>query len=394
MAHRLFRPLAALLFACFAPAWARAAELGEPRVSSYIGQQLVADVELTSLLDAAHPLQARLASADVYRGASIAMPAVLSSLNMAVMRRDGRQFLHLTSLSPVQADHLHVFLELRDGDQQSVRLATLWLAPNPAPAPVAAAVQQVAAPVAAPVPVPTKAVPPALPASAPVAAPKPSVLPAAPKPLAAHAHVADAAPMAKPAPTTKPAPITKPAPVTEPAPVTKPAPLTKPAPGSAAPIPHAALKSAISHPATPALSAQAAACITLDGKNEALRTQIGQLEQKVRVLQGALKGGPAVPPPKLAPASKSRLALRKAKAKHPPEESTPLWIWIAAGAGAVLALAGGAVLVIRRRNLARKAKKAKKPLSPLVVTPSVMGGVRSRLMTDPAPETPVEPTLG
>ncbi|WP_036252827.1 FimV family protein, partial [Massilia sp. BSC265] len=82
-----------------ATSWsAEAAELGEPRVSSFIGQPLVADIELTMLEDAANPVQVRLAHPNVYRGANIGMPAVLSSLRMSVMQRDGRQFLHITSL--------------------------------------------------------------------------------------------------------------------------------------------------------------------------------------------------------------------------------------------------------------------------------------------------------
>ena len=50
---------------------AQAAELGEPRVSSFIGQPLVADIELTMLEDAASPVQVRLAHPNVYRGANI-----------------------------------------------------------------------------------------------------------------------------------------------------------------------------------------------------------------------------------------------------------------------------------------------------------------------------------
>jgi hypothetical protein len=65
-----------------------AAELGDARVGSHAGQQLVADIELTSVEDATRPVQVRLASPDVYQGANLVMPPVLSSLNMNVMRRD------------------------------------------------------------------------------------------------------------------------------------------------------------------------------------------------------------------------------------------------------------------------------------------------------------------
>jgi Tfp pilus assembly protein FimV len=147
---RLF--LSSLVFAALVPV--HAAELGDPRVSSHIGQPLVADVELTLLDDPATPVQVRVASPEVYNGAGIAVPPVLASLNLSVMRRDGRQFLHVTSLRPVEADHVHLYLELVDKGQRAVRLATLWLTPDPAPAP-------------APVPVPARVAAPA-PLSAPV----------------------------------------------------------------------------------------------------------------------------------------------------------------------------------------------------------------------------------
>ncbi len=147
-------------------ACAHAAELGDAAVHSYLGQPLVADIEITAMADPALPVRVHLASADVYRGANIAMPAVLSSLNMSTMRRDGRQFLHLTSLKPIEADHLNLFLDLTDGARRNVRAVTLWLAPDPQPAPPPA-----------PVPVPVPA-PPPLPTPLPVAAPEPAPAPA------------------------------------------------------------------------------------------------------------------------------------------------------------------------------------------------------------------------
>jgi Tfp pilus assembly protein FimV len=115
---------------------AHAAELGEARVSSHIGQPLVADIELAMIDDPAAPVSVRLASPEVYNGAGIAMPPVLASVNLSVMRRDGRQFLHVTSLRPVDGEHLHLYLELADKGQRTVRLATLWLTADPNPAPV------------------------------------------------------------------------------------------------------------------------------------------------------------------------------------------------------------------------------------------------------------------
>lgn len=114
---------------------AQAAELGDPVVLSHTGQPLVADIELTALADPAQPVAVKLSSLDVYRGANIAMNPVLASVTMSVMRRDGRQFLHITSVKPVDSEYVHLFLDLVDGGKRNVRAATLWLTPDPNPAP-------------------------------------------------------------------------------------------------------------------------------------------------------------------------------------------------------------------------------------------------------------------
>ena len=116
-------------------ALAQAAELGEPVVQSHIGQPLVADIELTTLADPAQAVAVRLSSPDVYKGANIGVHPVLASVTMSVMRREGRQFLHITSVKPVNSDYVHLFLDLADGGKRNVRAATLWLTPDPNPAP-------------------------------------------------------------------------------------------------------------------------------------------------------------------------------------------------------------------------------------------------------------------
>lgn len=146
--------------------YAQAAELGDAQVRSYIGQPLVADIELTAVADPGQAVSVRLAGPDVYRGANIAMHPVLSSLAMSVMRRDGRQFLHLTSVRPVGSEYVHLFLELADGGKRDVRAATLWLAPDPHPAPPLPP----PAPVAAPAPLARPAL------AAPPPAPKPALV--------------------------------------------------------------------------------------------------------------------------------------------------------------------------------------------------------------------------
>lgn len=116
-------------------ACARAAELGEAVVRSYIGQPLVADVELTGFASEAEAVVVKLARPDVYQGANIAIHPALASVRLSVMRRDGRQFLHMTTIAPVETPYVHVFLELADGGRSGIRALTLWLSPDPEPAP-------------------------------------------------------------------------------------------------------------------------------------------------------------------------------------------------------------------------------------------------------------------
>ena len=156
---RFSRLGSALILGCWL-AVAQAAELGDVAVRSFVGQPLVADIELTGMADPTVPVQVRLAHPDIYRGANIAVPPVLSSVTMSVMRRDQRQFLHITSIKPVDSEHLHLFLDLNDGTRRHVRQVTLWLSPEPPPPPV------LPAPVAAA---------PAQPAPAPVQQPRPHV---------------------------------------------------------------------------------------------------------------------------------------------------------------------------------------------------------------------------
>ncbi|CAN7505950.1 hypothetical protein LJR289_003451 [Pseudoduganella sp. LjRoot289] len=140
--HRHFVPsacvaalAAGLLAGPLSPA-VSAAELGEVAVRSHIGQQLSADIELVMLTpEDAAGVQVKLAAPNVYLGANTQIHPALSSLRMSVMKRDNRQFLHLTTVQPVDAEILHLFLELGTGSRSSVRSATLWLTAEPLPAP-------------------------------------------------------------------------------------------------------------------------------------------------------------------------------------------------------------------------------------------------------------------
>lgn len=340
---------------------AGAAELGEAQVRSYLGQQLVADIELTMLDAPATPVQVRLAHPNVYRGANIGMPHVLSTLNMTVTQRDGRQFLHVTSLAPVESNRLHLYLELADGAQRGVRLVTLSMAPNPNPPPPPAPVRMPAPVVAeTPPPAPVVAKPP----------PRPRPAPPPPKPV-----VAKIAPAPKQAPRPEPTPEPKqealPVPAAEPKPAPKapPLPLVAPAaPAACAPAPDVD---------------RSTVCAALDYKNAQLREQIGQLEDKVRVLQVALGASPAaVSKPRPLDPNKPHPARRRPAPE--PEAPTP-WGWIAGGLGAVLALGGAAILVVRRRKRAGRIQPM--PGVPLTTR------LRQRFGRKKASQEPVEPKL-
>jgi pilus assembly protein FimV len=269
----------------------------------------------------------RLAHPNVYRGANIGMPAVLSTLRMSVMRRDGRQFLHITSLGPVESEHLHLYLELADGSQRSVRLATLWLTPDPNPVPAPA-------PVVAPVP--ARAVEPEV-----KPAPKPEAvqpIPARPKQVSVQRK--DVEPVVR-----KPVPVPAPA----------------PAGGACAPQPRQ----------------QVDACVVLGAKNAMLHEQLGQLEDKVRVLQVAAGAAPA----SAVQAVKVHKPKKK-KPEPPPEPGTP-WLLVGAGAG-VLALLAGLVFVLRRRRAAQRKDSPRVGLG---------ARLKARLQRKAAPAAALEPTL-
>jgi hypothetical protein len=352
-----------------------AAELGEPRISSYIGQPLALELELTALASSATPVQARLAHPDVYRGANIGMPAVLSTLAMRVSQRDGRQFLRVTSSAPVESSRLHLYLDLADGGTRDVRLVTLFIAPNPnPPAPV------VPLPVPVPVPMPAKAPAPvvadisAAPVSAPAAAPKPiTVKPRPPKPPKPPHPV----PLAMPVVAEKVAPAPEPAVATHAS-----TPLSKPLP---VPVALPAPASASAATCAPASSVDnATVCAALDVKNAQLREQIGTLEDKVRVLQVALGASPsAVVQDKVAPRAAPRPS-RKRPAPEP-EASTP-WGWIAGAVVAVLGVAGGTLFLLRRR------KRAAPMIQPMPRA-SLMARLRQRFARKTKAPAPVEPQL-
>ena len=275
-----------LMFTCLATNL-QAAELGDAVVRPHIGEPLVADIELNSLIDPGSAVTVRMAHADVYKGANVGMNPVVGSVTLSVMRRDGRQFLHITSIAPVKTDALHLFLELTDGGKRNVRAVTLWLTPDPTPA-------QPARPV-----LPT-AIQPAVPVPAPVAI----------------------APVVKPVVANVAAPMPKPARV-----------LALPS-GPPAVCP------------APVFSAeQIKACTVMDEKNLQLSAQIVDLEAKVKALQQAIQGfaaAPVVPPVAQIPPPPPKKKVRV-------EEGFP-WLLTLAALLTLALLAGGVWFFLKRRK--------------------------------------------
>jgi hypothetical protein len=352
------------------------------------------------------------------------MPAVLANVNLSVMRRDGKQFLHVTSTRPVDADHLHLYLELTDGNRRGVRLVTLWFAPDPTPP---SPPERVAIPMTVPGAAPTSAR-----KSAPIRPLPANFVPKtkpAPIPDAPFVKVAsDAEPAAKPAeppaqtaaaaagsePAKKPAMVTDAAakPTAAPQREAKPAAVTEVAAKPAA-APERAAKPVISllptakplnltkPQAAPACRKQPSeaesACVALDGKNAELRAEIGKLEARVNSLLAhensrqpeVSKPAPQADVPPVAPKAEtrpleaspgqvasgkvqpagvpSRLSAKPAGRPHQKtvanqaEKPSMPWGWIA-GAGLAVFAAVGALQFWRRRRKGAKSVTVHAPL--------------------------------
>jgi hypothetical protein len=350
MAYRRIFPL---LVAALIYAHAGAVELGEPRVSSYKGQALVADIELSSVDDPALPVQVRVANPEVYRGASIGVPPVLSALTLNVVQKGGKQYVHVTSNRPVDTDMLHLFLELGQGNGRDVRLATLWLTPDPRPAPPPVVVAvPVAPPVVAAAPV----------VVAPITAP------------ASEVHAPARAPGIAPAPLHL-------------------APVNTALPASVRSAPPASCKA----------SASSNACAVLDTKNVALQAKLVGLEDKIKLLEATLapaKGAVAattmaaaalvqpageshpasiVPPlPAVEPPAEPVPVLVTPKKHKPPvpaaaPSATP-WLWIGVAAVVALAAIGAIVFLL----MSRRKAAAPAPAAPAAPKPRLLDRLKQR----------------
>ncbi len=326
------RRLGAIAIAALACAGAGAAELGEVALRSYIGQPLVADIELGALApDEVAGLQVRLASPDVYRGANIGMHPALQTVQISIVRREQRQYLHITSQRRIDADYLHLYLEMSAGGRSAVRAATLWLTPDPTPAPA-----------------------PALPAAAPAAAAAAAAA-AAPEAAPSAALIAARARAAMPQP-----PATVPA-----------APPAKAPPGHAAPVRSAAMPVPIAKPqraaasCAPGSAGEAKVCLALDQKNAALTSKLVELEGKIKVLQQEFlpaQGAPAAQPVRALPAVKPKpkaLGAAAAAKKTPSADSTPVALWAGAAVAALLLIGLATYLYLRRKKAAAPSEPSK-----------------------------------
>ena len=387
----LIRRIAGVVLLVCAPA--QAAELGDIAVRSFIGQPLVADIELTAVgRDEAADLQVRLAAPDVYRVANISMNPALQSFSLSVVRRDQRQFLHITSLKRIDANYLNVFLELSGGGHSVVRAATLWLVADPAPpappipmpAPVRAAIPAAPLPPPAPMPAPVAApLPPAPVARLPEPVPSAALLAARARAAMTHAPVPESAPEPAPKPDPKPAPAVK-----------------RPEPRAvAAPMP------------APRPAGRSKEDLALERKNAALTSKLVELEGKIKVLQdrllpkteaGKAAGAPAAAVPAASAAAAASAASEPAHAPVPlrpklkalgpsasvktPPETASRWPLLA-GAGGVLLLAGGGLYLMLRR------KKDKPPSEPSKYWVLLRKPFGRKKKPAEVPEPAVEPTL-
>ena len=356
---------------CGAP---RAAELGEIKVNSHIGQQLSADIELVDLTAAdLADIQARLANPDVFKGANVAMPPALGGLYISIAKRDDKRFLHLTTLQPVNAEALHLFLELNSGGRQIIRAASLWLTPEP---PGQRPVTVAAMPTAEPVPLAAAAAKPAAPAPAAVTPPSQAnseagLNEAAQRAFAHRQQVAMAKAReqsANPPPQPAPAAAPKPEPDRAPEPVSSARKVT--------PKPAAAAATASAPAVTPAPSAAAApSCAPAKQVEaqlrqcEAMTSKLADIEDKVQRLQiaaaaPAAAAATSAPAPAVA-APKAEAAPAKPGAAPAKPGATPVkpgvaadlaanprsrMMMIAGGVLAGLAALGGAIYFMRKRQ--------------------------------------------
>ena len=137
------------------PFAAQAAGLGRLTVLSPLGSPLNAEIEIVSLQPGEEDnLSARLASADAYRQAGIEPSSALRTVRFAIVKRDGRPVLRVTSTAPVNEPFVDLLVDLEWTGGRLTREYTVLLDPPEIKAPqaIAAAPLKPAAPSAQPLP--------------------------------------------------------------------------------------------------------------------------------------------------------------------------------------------------------------------------------------------------
>jgi pilus assembly protein FimV len=138
-----------------APFAAQAAGLGRLTVLSPLGSPLNAEIEIVSLQPGEEDnLSARLASADAYRQAGIEPSSALRTVRFAIVKRDGRPVLRVTSTAPVNDPFMDLLVDLEWTGGRLTREYTVLLDPPELKdrQTIAAAPQKPAVPSAQPLP--------------------------------------------------------------------------------------------------------------------------------------------------------------------------------------------------------------------------------------------------
>ena len=138
-----------------APFAAQAAGLGRLTVLSPLGSPLNAEIEIVSLQPGEEDnLSARLASADAYQQAGIEPSSALRTVRFAIVKRDGRPVLRVTSTAPVNDPFMDLLVDLEWNGGRLTREYTVLLDPPELKGPqtIAAAPQKPATPIAQPLP--------------------------------------------------------------------------------------------------------------------------------------------------------------------------------------------------------------------------------------------------
>jgi len=185
--------------ACLWGSQAWALGLGRLTVQSALGENLRAEIDVTSITpEEASSLRVRVATPEVYRASGVDYNTVLTGTSVQLVQRNGRSVLQVSSDRAVLEPFFDLIVEASWSSGRLVREFTMLFDPpqsrTAAPAPTSTMPVITAAP-------PTPSVPPAAPA---VAAPAPAAEPAA-SPGVAPA-LTTPAPAPSPAATTQPVP--------------------------------------------------------------------------------------------------------------------------------------------------------------------------------------------